>query len=398
MIVFFGDDLGFAERLSHARIPVDRIEVRFNPDWSQRPIIEVAQLLTDGAPACVVIGPSTGAIDPLAVIAAIDSIAPGTSVVLSHPLNGNVVLAAMRAGARDVLAPNCSDADLYSGIVRAVETSTRRRHVQLAEAVEAERVSTTVSIVSPRGGVGRTMVASNLAVALARRHPGDVALVDLDVQFGDVTASLGLTSGRSLADAASAVADGIDPAQLKAFLSHHPSDLYVLGGTESLVEAEDIDPVHAKEILVGLQESFSYVVIDTSAAVTDFSLTALEASTDAALVSTTDVAGVRGLRRMLDALDAIGMVDQKRHLIVNRSTDRYGITVQHVEDAAGMPALVEIPGAREIAVATNQGVPVVDMAGRNPVLKAIKPLLDELDHDADEGEARSLRFWKRSDA
>ena len=98
---------------------------------------------------------------------------------------------------------------------------------------------------------------------------------------------------------------------------------------------------------------------------------------------------------MLDALDAIGMVDQRRHLIVNRSTDRYGITVQHVEEAAGMPALVEIPGAREIAVATNQGVPVVDMAGRNPVLKALKPLLDELDHDADESDGRSLRFWKR---
>lgn len=402
MIVFFGDDLAVAERLSQIRVPVERIEVRFNPEWAHRPLAEVAYFLTDGGPAVVVIGPSTGNIDPIGVIAALDSHSPGTSVVLCHDATSDIILAAMRAGARDVITPDIPDAELYSSIGRALASSVRHRDLHQFEPPPPQPQhhlpAAVVSVISPKGGVGRTMLATSLGVGLARTNPGEVVLVDLDVQFGDISSVLGLSPTKTLADAATAARDGVDSTQLKTFLTHHPSDLYVLAGTESLMEAEGIDPSVMKEILQMLAEDFRYVVIDNSAAVTDFTLAALEASTDVLLLSSTDVPGVRGLRRVLDALDAIGMTEQKRHLVINRSTDRYGVTVEHVEEAADMPAAIRIPAAKEVAVATNQGVPVVDLQGRNPVLKAIQPLIDSLGIPEQAEQKRSVKFWKRESA
>lgn len=397
MIIFFGDDLAIAERLSQIRVPVERIEVRFSPDWAQRPLADVAHFLSDGAPSVVVIGPTTGTIDPIGVIAALEAHSPGVSVVLCHLDPAQVVMAAMRAGARDVISPDIGDAELYTSIGRALAASERRREVQHFEPAElpTEFQSVVASVISPKGGVGRTMLATNLGVELARKYPGQVVLVDLDVQFGDISSVLGLSPVKTLADAANAAADGVDATQLKTFLTHHPSDLYVLAGTESLMEAEGIDPGVMKEVLQMLSEDFRYVVIDNSAAVTDFTLAALEASTDVLLLSSTDVPGVRGLRRVLDALDAIGMTDQRRHLVINRSTDRYGVTVEHVEEAAGMPAVTRIPAAKEVAVATNQGIPVVDLQGRNPVFKAIQPLIEALGTTAEVETKRSMWFWKR---
>lgn len=394
MIVFFGDELSFAEKLSRAQIPVDHIEVRFNPRWATRPATQIAQSLTDGGPAVVVFGPTIGGIDPIPVIAAIDEHAPGVSTVLCSPsFSGQMVLRAMRAGARDVVPPDVDETELHHCLVRALSTSERRRERTFEEDETAEEQTTVISVISPKGGVGRTMLATNLAVGLAHRYPGEVVLVDLDVQFGDVGNVLGLAPKKTLADVANAAADGLDPTELKTFLTPHSSELFVIPGTESLVDAESIDPVVMKDILAALAEEFSYVVIDTSAAITDFTLTALEASTDALLISSTDVPGVRGLRRMLDALDAIGMVDQTRHLVINRSTDRYGVSIEHVEEAAGMSAELTIPAVKEVAVAMNQGIPVVDLQGRNQVLKSLEPIFEVFRSDGSVA-PRSRSFWK----
>lgn len=395
MIVFFGDDVAVAERLSRIRVPVDRIEVRFSADWLHRPASDIALALSDGLPAAIVIGPTTGGIDPIAVIGALEALSPGISVVLCNQLSGRLVLAAMRAGARDVVPPDIGDQELYEAIGRALETSARRREYQLVEAIETELETTIVSVLSPKGGVGRTMLATNIAVGLARKNPGEVVLVDFDVQFGDVANVLGISPTKTLADAANAATEGIDATRLKTFLTAHPSELYVLAGTESLVEAEAIDPRLMKDVISTLAADFNYVVIDTSAAVTDFTLAALEASTDALLLSSTDVPAVRDLRRMLDALDAIGLTEQRRHLIINKSTERYGVPIEHVEDAAALPATVQIPTAKEVAVATNQGVAVVDLQGRNPVQRALQPLIDALSANTMDETAKPTRFWRR---
>lgn len=394
MIVFFGDELSFAEKLSRAQVPVDHIEVRFSPSWANRSALQIAHALTDGGPSVVVIGPTIGGIDPIPVMAAINEHAPGVSTVLcSASFSGQTVLRAMRAGARDVVPVDIADAELHDCITRALSTSERLRERTFVDEEIAEDETTVISVISPKGGVGRTMLATNLAVGLAHRHPGQVVLVDLDVQFGDVSSVLGLAAKKTLSDLAEVAADGVDPTELKTFLTPHGSELYVIPGTESLVEAESIDPTVVKEILVGLAEEFSFVVIDTSAAITDFTLAALEASTDALLVSSTDVPGVRGLRRMLDALDAIGMVDQRRHLVINRSTDRYGVSIEHVEEAAGMQASIAIPAVKEVAVAMNQGIPVVDLQGRNPLIRALEPMFDQFQTQKPEAE-RGRPFWK----
>ena len=145
----------------------------------------------------VTVGPSIAADDALALISELDRRHPALSVVLVHKPNANLWQAALLAGARDIVDP---EADLFSievALDRAADRaheqreSLRRDGVQIA--MPAASTGRIVTITSPKGGSGKTVVATNLAVFLAKHAPGEVVLVDLDLQFGDVASALGLT-------------------------------------------------------------------------------------------------------------------------------------------------------------------------------------------------------------
>lgn len=390
MIVHISADDAFAARLAAAaQTNHDDVEImRIGDDsWSATNVTELARGIATDRPEVVIVGPEPFGADGLALVRALDY-AGLPAVVYCAPV-GTPVIEAVRAGARDVIQEATSDAELAEVVERTIEAAK----VRLGADPSARQ--STISVLSPKGGVGTTTIATNLAVGLARTNPGDVVLVDLDVQFGDVSSAMGIQPEHTLADAARSW-ESLTSGSLKTYLTPHPSDLFVLAGAESLVDAEQIDPIAVKTILSLLVESFPYVIIDTSSSVNDFTLSAYETSTDLLLLSSTDVPGVRSLRRLLDAIDAIGMVDQRRHLVINRSTDRYGISIGDVEETAEMEAAAEIPAAKEVAMSTNQGVPVIVSGKRNPVLKALLPLVARFDNHGvtDDDSPGKRRLWK----
>jgi pilus assembly protein CpaE len=232
------------------------------------------------------------------------------------------------------------------------------------------RAGKVIVVVSPKGGSGKTAVASNLAVTLSQQHPGEVVALDLDVQFGDLASALALHPEHTIAELART--DEINATTAKLFLTPYDG-LFVLAGAESPAAADAVTAAHVARVLPLLAQEFAYVVVDTAAGLDERTLSALECATDLLVVSSLDVNSIKSLRKAIDALDSIG-VKAARTFVLNRSDSKVGLDVADAEEAVGMKADVQVPSSREIPLALNMGTPVVKSVPRAEVSKRFQQL------------------------
>jgi pilus assembly protein CpaE len=327
----------------------------------------VLREVQDRNPSVLVVGPGRERADALALARAVDECRPDVSVILVSESSPDLLQDAVRVGVRDLVSPDSPDASLRGSLELALETATRRR-AALRNALETETASKVITVVSPKGGAGKTALATNLAVGLARVAPNEVVIVDLDLQFGDVGHALRLTPERTIADMARA-GSNLDATTVKAFLTPHPSGCFVLCAPDSPADADDVKPQLLGSAIDLLAEMFRYVVIDTGAGLDEATLTAVEHATDLVLISATDVASARGLRKGVEVLDLLGFTNQRRHFALNRADARVGITIQDVESTVGLDVAFTIPSARAVPTSMNQGSPVLESDPRGNVGK-----------------------------
>jgi pilus assembly protein CpaE len=248
-----------------------------------------------------------------------------------------------------------------------------------------------IVIVSPKGGSGKTAVATNLSAALALRFPGRVAALDLDVQFGDMCTSMGLHPEHNLAQVATSAT--VDATTIKLFLTPYDSGLYVLCGARTPAEADLVTHQHVTKVIPLLAKDFEYVVVDTPAGLDDRTLAALEQATDLLLVSSLDVTSIRSLRKAVDAMDAVGVTKQ-RHFVLNRADAKVGINPADAAEAVGLPIEALIPSSREIPLSMNVGTPVVKLSPRSAVAKQMSLLTHLFAPVTDTGKRSWWRFGR----
>ena len=326
-------------------------------------------------PAVVVLGPGLPTSAALDLASGLDLHHPEICVVLVAKPAARLFEQALRAGVRDVLAPGDNDHTVRDALERAGATAERRQQAVRSSGLAAAPRARIITVMSPKGGAGKTTVASNLAVRLGTKAPNRVALIDLDLQFGDAASALGLGPQSTVADAAR-TREKMDSTSLKVFLEPRPGGVYLLAGPNFPAEADDIDAAtvgHMLEILAG---EFDYVVVDTASGLDEYGLAAAEQSDDLVLVCATDVPSVRGLRKALDAFDLLGMTRQRRHLVLNRADARVGLSPRDVESTLGVRFDAEIPSSRSVPISTNQGSPVVESEPRSVVAKTLAQFAD----------------------
>jgi pilus assembly protein CpaE len=335
------------------------------------PATVVAEL-TRTQPWVVSVGPDLHPDAALQLVRAFDRERPEIVTIIVAEPSAQLWEDALRAGARDVLSPDIPVGDLRQALDRALETAQRRR-ATLGHDTDSSKLSRTISIVSPKGGSGKTTVATNLAVGLAQRAPGEVVVIDLDLQFGDVASALRLAPENTIADLAGAT--NLDSTTLKVFLTPHPADLFALCAPESLAQADDVDPPQLNHVVATLAQTFRYVVIDTAAGIDVIALAAMELSSDLVLVSTTDVPCVRSLRKAIEALDAIGLNTQRRHFLLNRADAKVGLSTSDIESVAGMAVDVSVPSSRAMWLSLNLGTPILESDPGSPAGKSMNELV-----------------------
>ena len=332
----------------------------------------LGHLAGPAAPVLLVLGADVPLGTAFALAEQVDVVAPATSVAVVAIADADLWLHAMRAGIRDVLSPRATAADVAAVLSRATGLAQARRAAVAPEpdAAPAHRV---LVVASPKGGVGKTTVATNLAIGLAAAEPGSTVLVDLDLQFGDVTSALALTPQFTLPDTVHGARN--DPLVLKTFLSRHRSGLHVVAGSDSPAAADGVAPADVARLLDMLAREFRYVVVDTAPGLSEHTLTALERATDLVLISSMDVPGIRGLRKEMDVLAAVDLLPPGRHLVLNCAAKSAGLDLADVERTLGGPVDLVLPRHAAVVTSTNTGVTLLEGDGRDPVTRGLQRLV-----------------------
>ncbi len=315
----------------------------------------------------------------LALASLFDVQCPGITVIVVSPAAQDIGTDAMHAGVRAILDPEADEATIRSVLDRAYDnTRNRARDQDLLTAAGPAQPGRVITVSSAKGGVGRTTVATNLAVGLARTGPGSTVLVDLDLQFGDVACALGLEPEYALPDAVQGLATR-DTMVLKTFLTLHPTGLYVICGPKTPGEADGVSAEAVSRLLEMLRSEFQYVVVDTGVGMSEHVLAALDESSDVVLVSAMDVPGVRDLRKELDALTRLGLVKDGRHVVLNLVDERAGLLVSDVEATLGVAADILLPRSLAALTSVNEGVPLLqNPTRREPVTRELLKLQAKL--------------------
>jgi pilus assembly protein CpaE len=311
---------------------------------------------------------------------------PQIGVVLVADAPEQISLRALRAGVMDVLDPDVNVLDLKWLLRRSMEAA--RVRVPTDSVAPEPAGGRVITVASPKGGVGKTTVATNIARALVELSPQGTVLVDLDLQFGDVAAALDLETTYSIADIVAGPTLS-DPIAMKALLGHHESGLHVVSGVRSPAEADQLTVDRISALIHLLKQEFRYVVLDTAPGMTEHTLAALDHTSDLVLVTTPDVPGIRGLRKELEVLDQLTLPSHNRHIVVNLVDGAGGLTVADVEATIGAKVDAVVPRTPKVARSTNLGTPIVQLAPRDKAARALASLIDRF--APSRGQRRVLR-------
>ncbi|MGJ9404128.1 AAA family ATPase [Arthrobacter sp. KK5.5] len=337
----------------------------------------------------LILGPGVPHETALRFATIIDVQHPEISSILVAEPTPELVLQAMRAGMRDVVDPSADVAAISVLLEHACQASaSRRRTLDTAEAIPASRGSV-VGVLSPKGGVGKTTIATNLAVGLAKLAPMGVVLVDLDLQFGDVASGLYLDPEHTITDGVSPAARN-DSLVLKAYLSVHPAGFYALCAPKNPADADSITTSQVARLIDQLAGEFRYVVLDTAPGLEELALTAVERCTDIVWVSGMDIPSLRGLRSTLSVLKQLDLLPPRQHMVLNMADSKSGLSVQDVESSMGVPVDISVPRSRAVAYSTNSGIPLLQQGRRDPARKGLRELVERFDPEA-KGRRKSHR-------
>lgn len=222
--------------------------------------------------------------------------------------------------------------------------------------VSAEN-SRLVCILGPKGGTGKTLTSTNLAVSLAQRGQR-VALIDLDLQFGDVALCLGLPPEKTVYDLAQSPG-ALDWDKLQAFLAAHSSGVHTLIAPRRPDQASAVGAELLREIYSILRANFDWVVVDTPPGFTAEVITSIDNSTEIVMVGMLDSLSLKNTKLGLETLELMKYDPDKVYLLLNRAHSRVGISQSDVEAVLGRSPDIFIPSDREIPRTVNEGIPIV---------------------------------------
>ena len=356
---------------------------------------------TDFQPEIIFIGSGVSVPRAIEYARVVVGARPGISVVLVAQPNRHLVRTAEKAGIHRVVNERVKDRDLVRMLDRAGQAAQQTPAAEQGRAAKEKRGAKqapaakvpaaarqeldiqdsraakqapidsaahrhqVIVVASPKGGVGKTTTAVNLAALLAVSAPGEVVVIDLDLQFGDVATLLNLEPAYTIADAFASGGD--DSMRLRTLLMAHEANFYVLCGSDDPAENGRVTGDQIRKLVHHYSSSFRYVVVDTPGGLQEETLASLEEATDVVLVAGLDVATLRAVHREVDVLARLSLLPQRRHVVLNRKDSRSGLTERDAERIIGLPIDAVVPASDRVALAGNRGELIVASRKRNPV-------------------------------
>jgi len=297
---------------------------------------------------------------------------PWTVVGLVSQFDREIFRRAVLAGARDVLLRNSSASDLRDSLIQA-----RRADAIRAITTSHDPTAPTGSIITVfgvKGGVGKTTLATNLAVSLAQETSASVALVDLDVPFGDVALMLDIHPEHDVLDALDESVLGSDLERLQRLLVRTEHGVHVLSSPLAPDDANAIDSARVGRLLRRLAALHQFVLVDTPVGITEITAAALDVAELDLLVTTPEVPALRRTHACLRMLQGLEFPTNKVQLVLNRVDSKTKISDSEAVDALAYPVTWRIGNDYAAMEAAALGQPVVVAQPNRRVARNIRSI------------------------
>jgi pilus assembly protein CpaE len=311
---------------------------------------------------------------------------------------GSVATAAVAATAEVTVAPESVDklasapeSDVAAEVEAPVEVlPLPQRHVY----------GELLVLYGGKGGVGKSVLACNLACALAKETGAKVALIDLDLQFGDIGVLLNVPQTQSISD----VVDSIDTADadfLRDIMSEGPAGISVLPAATSPELADLVAPEHVQKIIGELRHMFDFVVVDTSSHLGDITLAALDLASRVILVTALSIPSVKNAKLALRLFETLSIPSTSITLVLNRCEAHTEFNKDSIESHLKFPVAVQLPhDPRTVVNSINRGVPFVvanpEVEASQKIRQLVAQLLPEkIGSETSSQRNRGLRFGRR---
>ena len=352
---------------------------------------EAIQLSLDLNPDVVLMDINMPDMDGISATEAIRAKQPTVQVIiLSVQGDQNYMRRAMLAGARDFLTKPPMGDELISAIRRAgaMAQTERSKTVQAQVAPIVGNVGTVigyggprgkiVTIYSPKGGTGTTTLAVNLALTL-NNEDTRVALVDGNLQFGDVAVFLNEQGKNTIVDLAPR-AEELDPEIVEdVMLKHAASGLHILAAPSRPEYAEKVSSNQFVKVLEYLRQMYAYVIVDTASLLTDPTLAAIDVSDLIVLVTTQDIPSIKNCRLFLDLLQTLGIERDRILFVMNRYDKRINITPERVTENLKQEVVSVVPlDEATVTKAVNRGIPFVLESKNQPAARGVFSLAENV--------------------
>lgn len=337
---------------------------------------DALQAIESGSLRMVILGPSYAREEALDSVRALRHQDPALiSIIVAESVTANLLRSAMRVGVSDVIEAPLTEEKIEQAISQFSSDMLQLRRATPGSGggLEADK-GKVVTVMSAKGGSGKTVTATNLAVLLARIPGTSVCLVDADLQFGDVCLVLQLEPKFTVVNAAAEL-HRLDTHLIESILTTHPSGLRVLAAPLEPAFADDITTGGLLQIVDQLSESFDYVVVDTASLLDELLLSLLERSDQVLMVVDMDLPSVKNAKLALETLRLLKFPTNKVQLVLNRSNAKARLDDKEIEGALKAQIAARVPSDGMVAASVNEGRPVVESAPKSKVAKGFEEVM-----------------------
>ena len=351
---------------------------------------EVLELIAESKPEVLIMDVNLADRDSLEVALDIKLDYPSTQVILTAEEEDiRLLKRAMQAGVREIMLRPLDVHELLSGVKQIAESYRRtmdsrkeiaesKEKIGLSKQQQVLKASQIITVFGNKGGVGKSIIAANLAVAAAARHKNEVALVDLDLQFGDISLMMNINPRKTIAELMQE--SGELTADLVDEYFYERSGVKVLSAPHKPELGELVTSFGVETVLKICRQMYSYTIVDTPTFLDDTTLTALEMSDVVLLLISLDIPTIKNIKKGIDILESLKMLPRTQ-LILNRSSSlSVGLEPGDVEKVLGMKIAASIPSDFKITVSSvNRGTPFLNMSPKAPISRSIMELFDTID-------------------